>query len=63
MRTKYDKSADAIYIYIDESRSKVHQTQGEWPYHIDLDVNGDVIGIEVMDASTIFNKDFLSKAS
>ena len=60
MKRTYDKEANAVYIYIDQSENKeVDSTDGEWPFNVDLDKDGNVIGIEVMDANTIFTSQYL----
>ena len=60
MRFTYDPSADAAYIYFIEEDTKVVTTQGEWPFNVDIDSNGDVVGIEIMDAAETLSDDFLS---
>lgn len=60
MKITYDHEADAVYMCINESNVDVVDTQGEWPYHVDLSEDGKIVGIEVMDARTVFNKDYLS---
>lgn len=54
MKITYDKEADAAYIYFREiSPGEVADTQGIWPIHVDIAKDGEILGIEVMDASTI----------
>jgi uncharacterized protein YuzE len=50
MKTKYDKKEDLKYIYI--KKGKVHRTEQleSWLY-FDYDVKGNVIGVEILDAS------------
>lgn len=64
MHTTYDKGADAVYIDFGTDRSAVKDviTDGAWPFNIDLDESGNVLGIEVMDAHTIFSQEFLNNA-
>ena len=62
MNVKYDKEADAAYItFVDNVRSA--QTYGDWPFHVDVDEAGAVIGIEVMDASRVMNETYLENNS
>lgn len=61
MLVTYDKEADAVYIYLAPESAKSAETVGDWPYHIDLDEKGQPIGIEVMDASSIFSQEYLDK--
>jgi len=53
MRTEFDKEADAAYIYFkDISAGEVAQTISlNDSVNIDLDKNGKVLGIEILDAS------------
>ena len=60
MKLKYDKESDAAYIYLGEAKSgEVASTQGDWPIHIDITEDGTVVGIEIMDASTILTQQVL----
>lgn len=53
MRTEFDKEADAAYIYLTEiADGEVKQTISlNESVNIDLDKNGKVLGIEILDAS------------
>lgn len=59
MKVTHDSSADAVYIKFSEGNPEVASTQGEWPIHVDLDQEGNVIGIEVMDAAETLSDKFL----
>lgn len=60
MKLKYDKESDAAYITLKESGpGEVVDTQGDWPIHIDSTKDGTVVGIEIMDASTILTQQVL----
>lgn len=48
----YDPDADAIYIYIGASR-EVDHTEEAGPFIYDVDVDGRVLGIEILDASKV----------
>lgn len=65
MLVTYDHEADAVYICLNEEKSNepgiVAQTQGDWPFHIDLDAEGYVFDIEVLDASKVLNQDYINK--
>lgn len=53
MRTEFDKEADAAYIYFKEiGNGEVTETITlNDSVNIDLDKNGKIIGIEILDAS------------
>ena len=60
MKLKYDKESDAAYIHLKEvTPGEVVDTQGDWPIHIDITKDGTVVGIEIMDASTILTQQVL----
>ena len=60
MKLKYDKESDAAYIHLKEvAPGEVVDTQGDWPIHIDITKDGTVVGIEIMDASTILTQQVL----
>jgi uncharacterized protein YuzE len=60
MKLKYDKESDAAYIHLKEvAPGEVVDTQGDWPIHIDIAKDGAVVGIEIMDASTILTQQVL----
>ena len=60
MKLKYDKESDAAYIHLKEvAPGEVVDTQGDWPIHIDSTKDGTVVGIEIMDASTILTQQVL----
>ena len=70
MRLTYDPDVDAAYIYVAERirDGEVHQT---YPcemagiggsIHLDFDVRGRLLGIEVLGAKTTLPPDVLSKA-
>lgn len=50
MRIDFDRSADALYIRLDDAAidSTVEARQG---VHLDLDAKGRVVGIEVLDVT------------
>ena len=60
MKLEYDKGSDAAYINLKESGPEEDvDTQGDWPIRIDIAKDGAVIGIEIMDASTILTQQVL----
>lgn len=65
MRIRYDKDADAAYIYIEGFIKKggVKKTI-EFNDNIILDFDGKnrLLGIEILDASKVLNKKFLEEA-
>ncbi len=64
MKITYDKSANAVYISFEDNRESVKSvdTDGEWPFNVDIDDKGNILGIEIMDADTVLSADFLNKA-
>lgn len=59
MKITYDQGADAAYIYFKPEETDVVRTEGDWPFHVDLDANGEVVGIEIMDAGKVLTRDYL----
>jgi uncharacterized protein YuzE len=47
----YDPEADAAYIYL--GRGKIEGTEEAGPFVYDVDAEGRVIGIEILDASQV----------
>jgi uncharacterized protein YuzE len=62
VRVTYDKEADAAYIYFDVE-GKVESTQGDWPFNVDINSDGEVLGFEIMDASKVMSPEYLSNHS
>ncbi len=55
MKINYDKTIDALYIYLKKSKvAKTVEMNGR--LIIDLDKKGDVVGIELLDASEQLSK-------
>ena len=50
MKIKYDKEADVIYIMLSENKV-VESEENKSGIIIDYDENGDLVGIEVLNAS------------
>ena len=60
MKVSYDKESDAAYIHLkDVASAEVVDTQGDCHIHIDIAKDGAVVGIEIMDASTILTQQVL----
>ena len=47
----YDPEADAIYMYM--SRGEVDRTEEAGPFIYDVDAEGRVLGIEILDATKV----------
>lgn len=73
MKVTYDKSVDAVYIYLlDENSSgfKVHDTESviiddfiDFPQmQIDINSQKKMLGFEILDASKFLPKEFLNSA-
>ncbi len=55
MKIDYDKEVDALYIYF--KKDKVHHSKPEGgDFVVDVDKNGQIIGVEVLNASRYMNK-------
>ncbi len=68
MKITYDKSIDALYIYLrpettEEKKNHdiVAETKGTWPVHLDFSKDGKLFGIEIMDASKVIDIKYLKK--
>ena len=62
MRFEYDKESDAAYIYLEDS---IEDGEAEKTIElndniiVDFDKNGKLLGIEILDASKVLNKESL----
>ena len=69
MKIRFSKNTDALYIYlnkyvgegISKSEGIVKTTTGDWPVHVDWDKEGNILGIEIMNASKILDIEYLKK--
>ena len=57
----YDKSSDAVYINFGVERKGEISTDGDWPFNIDIDEEGNVVGLEIMDAASVLKPEYLAK--
>lgn len=65
MKVTYDRDADAVYIEfasVEQAGGYSEKTQGEWPINVDITKKGILMGIEIMEASSILSQEFLDKA-
>jgi len=60
VRVEYDDKADAMYIWLRRAKYDVSEELAE-NVIIDLDKNGRIVGIEVLDASKNLGKDLVTK--
>lgn len=52
MKIEYDKEADALYVEL--NKNKIYKTREESDnFLVDVDKNGNVVGIEILNASKI----------
>ncbi len=58
MEVRYDKEADAMYIYAEKGAYEVSEEVGDG-FIIDLSKDGKVIGIEILDVSEKFSPSVL----
>ncbi len=57
MKLEYDPVRDLLYIYFAEAHEKVAKTETVVPgVHADFNVEGKLIGIEVIDASEVIGR-------
>jgi uncharacterized protein YuzE len=60
VRVEYDKRADAMYIWLRKAKYDVSEELAE-NVVLDLDKNGRIIGIEVLDASKNLGKELVTR--
>ncbi|HLE75629.1 MAG TPA: DUF2283 domain-containing protein [Candidatus Bathyarchaeia archaeon] len=60
VRVEYDQKADAMYIWFRKAKYDISEELAE-NVIIDLDKNGRIIGIEVLDASKNLGKELVTK--
>jgi uncharacterized protein YuzE len=60
VQVEYDKKADAMYIRIRKAKYDISEELAE-NVILDMDKNGRIIGIEVLDASKNLGKDIVAK--
>jgi len=60
VRVEYDSKADAIYIWLRKARYEISEELAE-NVIIDLDKNGRIIGIEILDATKNLGKELVNK--
>lgn len=60
VRVEYDKQADAMYIWLRKAKYDVSEELAE-NVVLDLDKNGRIIGIEVLDASKNLGKELVTR--
>ncbi len=60
VQVEYDKKADVMYIWVRKAKYDISEELAE-NVIIDLDKNGRIIGIEVLDASKNLGKEMVTK--
>jgi uncharacterized protein YuzE len=60
VRVEYDQKADAMYIWLRKAKHDISEELAE-NVVLDLDKNGRIIGIEVLDASKNLGKDIVTR--
>ena len=60
VQVEYDQKADAMYIWLRKAKYDISEELAE-NVVIDLDKNGRIIGIEVLDASKNLGKELVTK--
>jgi len=60
VRLEYDQKADAMYFWLRKTKYDISEELAE-NVVIDLDKNGRIIGIEVLDASKNLGKELVTK--
>ncbi|MDX1585080.1 MAG: DUF2283 domain-containing protein [Thermoanaerobaculia bacterium] len=56
MKITYDRDADALYIRLKTGTEEIHVNRVSEDVACDLDEEGRVVGIEVLRASTVFDR-------
>ncbi len=57
----YDAEADAVYVTVGDGR--IDRTEETGPFIYDVDVEGRIVGIEILSASKVLAPGELKKAS
>ena len=58
MKVQYDSERDLLYLLLASDERKAARTETVAPgVHVDFDRDGKIIGIEVVEASTVVGKD------
>jgi len=60
VRVEYDSKADAMYIWLRKAKYEISEELAE-NVIIDLDKNGRIIGIEILDATKNLGKETVNK--
>ena len=60
VRVEYDQKADAMYIWLRKAKYDVSEELAE-NVVLDLDKNGRIIGIEILDASKNLGKELVTR--
>jgi len=60
VRVEYDQKADAMYIWLRKAKDDISEELAE-NVVLDLDKNGRIIGIEVLDASKNLGKELVTR--
>jgi len=60
VRVEYDPKADAMYIWLRKAKYEISEELAE-NVMIDLDKNGRIIGIEILDATKNLGKELMEK--
>ena len=60
VRVEYDQKADAMYIWLRKAKYDISEELAE-NVVLDLDKNGRIIGIEVLDASKNLGKELVTR--
>ena len=56
MKMTYDRDADALYIRLKEPSEQVEVTRVSQEVACDIDAEGHVVGIEILNASSLFTR-------
>ncbi|MCL4430132.1 MAG: DUF2283 domain-containing protein [Chloroflexi bacterium] len=60
VKVEYDKKADALYIWVRKAKYDISEELAE-NVILDIDKNGRIIGIEVLDASKNIGQELVTK--
>jgi uncharacterized protein YuzE len=56
MKMTYDRDADALYIRLRDTTEQVEVTRLSQEVACDMDADGRVVGIEILNASVLFSR-------
>ena len=56
MKLTYDEDVDILYVRVNNGEEKVEESQQQGDFIFDFNVDGEIIGFEILTASAIINQ-------